>query len=264
MGAGLGGWPWNIRCYELALSGPAPCPSAAPGTSPCSNQRLSDGSARDWNVTRFQPAASRAGAGRSFAGRNIRMFQMRPGDVVLRQSEHRDVPAAYSRAMRTVDIQALFDFTYWADRQILEAAAAIPVGDFVRPVTITYRNLRGTLVHTLDVEMSWRRRLRGEPKEIWDASLSAETYPTVDALADQWARDEAEMRAWLASLSDDDLTASVDLDNDDRFPLWYYLVHIVTHSEQQRRDVQIILTHLGHEPPELEFLYYADSLVEAD
>ena len=120
--------------------------------------------------------------------------------------------------MRTADIQVLFDFTYWADRQILQAAAGIPVADFTRPVSITYRNLQSTLVHTLDVEMSWRRRLRGEPKVIWD------------------------------------------LGDADRFPLWYYLVHIVTHSEQQRRDAQLILRHLGHEPPDLEFLYYADSL----
>ncbi len=166
--------------------------------------------------------------------------------------------------MRTVDISALFDFTYWADRQILHAAAAIPDEDFTRPVAITYRDLRGTLVHTLDVEMSWRRRLRGEPKEIWDASLSVDDYPTADALAEHWARDETEMRAWLATLSDAELSAIQDLGNADRFPLWYYLVHIVTHSEQQRRDAQLILRHLDHEPPDLEFLYYADSLAEAD
>ena len=166
--------------------------------------------------------------------------------------------------MRTVDVQALFDFTYWANQQILQAAAALPTEEFTRPVAITYRNLRGTLVHTLDVEMSWRRRLSGEPKEVWDASLSVDDYPTADVLDDAWARDEAEMRAWLASLTDDDLDVIAELGNADRFPLWYYLVHIVTHSEQQRRDAQIILRHLGHEPPDLEFLYYADSLVLGD
>jgi hypothetical protein len=35
-------------------------------------------------------------------------------------------------------------------------------------------------------------------------------------------------------------------------------------SEQQRRDAQLILRYLGHEPPDLEFLSYADSLAEAD
>jgi uncharacterized damage-inducible protein DinB len=163
--------------------------------------------------------------------------------------------------MRTADIQSLFDFTYWADRRMLQAAAAIPEADFTGPSGSTYRNLRGTLVHTLDVEMSWRRRLRGEPKEIWDASLEVADYPTVAALAAHWARDEAEMRDWLATLTDDDLVAIQDLGNADRFPLWYYLVHVVTHSEQQRRDAQLILRHLGHEPPDLESLYYADSLV---
>jgi len=162
--------------------------------------------------------------------------------------------------MRTVDIEALFDFTYWADRQVLEAASAVPAAAFARPAPIGYRDLRGTLVHTLDVEMSWRRRLRGEPKAIWDSSLADEDYPTVTDLARRWAEDEIEMRAWVHGLTDAELVAIQDLGDGDRFPLWFYLVHIVTHSEQQRRDAQLILRHLGAEPPDLEFLYYADSL----
>ena len=87
----------------------------------------------------FRSTGERTAAGRSFAGWNIRMFQTRQGRLALRQLEHRDVPAdVQSEAMRIVDIQALFDFTYWADRQILGAAAAIPDDEFVRPVTITY------------------------------------------------------------------------------------------------------------------------------
>jgi len=162
--------------------------------------------------------------------------------------------------MRKVDIEALFDFTYWADRMVLAAAAAVSDESFVSPVSATYRDLRGTLVHTLDVEGSWRRRLQGEPKAVWDVSLSVEAYPTIAPLAADWAQDEAEMRAWIGGLDDEALVAIQDLGDGDRFPLWYYLFHIVTHSEQQRRDAQLILRHLGHEPPDLEFLYYADSL----
>jgi uncharacterized damage-inducible protein DinB len=165
--------------------------------------------------------------------------------------------------MRAEDVRALFDFTYWADRQVLAAAAALPDGAFTRPIDFTYRNLQGTLVHTLDVERSWRSRLRGEPKDVWDAALSVDDYPTAAVLQDAWSRDEAEMRSWLGDLTDNDLGAVIDLGNADRFPLWYYLVHIVTHSEQQRRDAQLILEHLGHPPPDLEFLYYADSLAPA-
>lgn len=162
--------------------------------------------------------------------------------------------------MRKRDIVTLLDYTYWADRQILSVAAEVPLEHFTAPSALTFRDLRGTLVHTLGVERSWRLRLRGESRESWDSSLLDDAYPTVAALADHWRQDEAAMRAWLHELDDDQLTRVVDIGTSDAFPLWYYLVHIVTHSAQQRRDAAILLTNLGQPPPELEFLYYADWL----
>jgi len=161
--------------------------------------------------------------------------------------------------MRKRDIVTLFDFSYWASRQLLSAAANGPVEEFTAPATITYRSLRGTLVHTLDVERSWRLRLQGEHPERWETSLTDEDHPTVAALAERWSADESTMRAWLESLTDEDLEAVAHIGTADRFPLWYYLVHIVTHSEQQRRDAAILLAHCGHVAPDTEFLYYADA-----
>ena len=161
--------------------------------------------------------------------------------------------------MRRTDVATLFDFNYWANRQLVDAAASATAEQFVAPPKFTYRGLRGTLVHTLDVEWSWRIRLRGERPDLWDTSLADADYPTAVALAEHWARDEAEMRAWLAGLTDDDLAAIVDLSNSDRFPLWYYLVHIVTHGEQQRRDAALLRRSFGRVVPELEFLDYADT-----
>jgi hypothetical protein len=46
--------------------------------------------------------------------------------------------------------------------------------------------------------------------------------------------------------------------------MWLFLVHIVTHGIEQRRDVATIVTQLGIEVPELEFLWYADSLKPLD
>lgn len=154
----------------------------------------------------------------------------------------------------------MFEFNYWCNRRILAAAERATREELTAPPEFTYRNLRGTLVHTLDVEKSWRLRLRGEPAADWDVSLADDDYPTVASIADHWASDEREMRAWLGGLTDDELVTIVDLGNADRFPLWYYLVHIVTHSEQQRRDAQLLLNAFGHDVPDLEFLYYADSL----
>ena len=160
--------------------------------------------------------------------------------------------------MRRDDLVALFDYSYWANRQILAAAAELPDDRLATQASCTVRNLRDTLVFTLDVERSWRGRLRGEPRERWDTSLRAEDYPTVADLAEHWRRDEAEMQAWLHDLDDAALSSTIDLGPKDRFPLWYFLVHVLTHSAHQRRDAALLLREAGREPPELDFLYYAD------
>jgi uncharacterized damage-inducible protein DinB len=157
------------------------------------------------------------------------------------------------------DLQRLFDYTYWATRQILRSAEELSPEEFVSPTDVTYRNIRGTLVHTLDVERSWRRRLRGEPRETWDVELPDDDFRTVESLAAAWHDDEAEMRTWLDGLDDRTVEGMVDLGPKDRFPLSTFLLHIVTHSAQQRRDAAILLERAGHSPPEIDFLYYADS-----
>jgi uncharacterized damage-inducible protein DinB len=163
-------------------------------------------------------------------------------------------------ALRSSDVRSLLDYTSWANRQILETAGAVPVEAFTAPSEVTWRNLRGTLVHTLDVERSWRARLQGRPREEWDPDLPEEEFPTVESLAARWSAEDEEMRSWLGSLDDDSMAAVVDLGGANRFPLWYFLMHIVTHSAQQRRDATILLTLAGHAPPEIEFLNFADWL----
>lgn len=79
--------------------------------------------------------------------------------------------------MRKPDVLALFDYNYWANWKVVRAAGEMPLEQFTAPTSITWRNVRGTLVHTLE-----------------------------------------------------------------------------------RRDVSILLKNFGHEAPELEFLWYADTL----
>ena len=158
--------------------------------------------------------------------------------------------------MNKAGVLALFDFTYWANRHLLDVAAKLTPEQWAAPSEITDRSLRGTLVHTLDVEWSWRQRLQKRP----EGELIPGSYPTVASLAEHWARDEAEMRAWLATLEDATLASNWDIGDKHLIPLWCYLVHIVTHSQQQRSDAAILLTRAGHSPGNVEFLDYADTL----
>ena len=160
--------------------------------------------------------------------------------------------------MRQSELATLFDFMYWANRRILATAARLTVAQFTLPSVIAGRDLRATLVHTLDTEWSWRIRLQGRPEAEWQKALSVSDYRSVAALSEHWARDEAEMRAWVASLDDEVLARTPD-DPRAHFPLWYYLLHVVTHSQQHRAESAQLLTQLGRSPGDIDFLDYADS-----
>jgi len=166
--------------------------------------------------------------------------------------------------VRADDVRILLRYTSWANRQVLSAAVEAGPETFIAPSSVTYRNLRDTLVHALDVERSWRDRVRGLPREVWDSSLDPTAFDSAEQLAERWADEDRELKAWLSRIDDDAMAATVDLGGRDVFPLWFYLVHVVTHSAEQRRDAAVLLRLAGHPPPDIEFLWYADTLAGTD
>lgn len=159
--------------------------------------------------------------------------------------------------MRTTEATTLFDYLYWARDRVLDSAAELSAHAFISTDTVTTRDLRATLVHELDVQWSWRERLRGADWAEWgeDAELNASDYPTVQAIADHWCRDEADMRAWLASLTDADLDAPPPRD-EDTLPLWHFVMHLVSHGIQQFSEAAVLLTRAGHSPGDIGFLEF--------
>lgn len=130
--------------------------------------------------------------------------------------------------MRIADVTVMFDYLYWVRDRVLAAAAKLSEEAFLSTDTVTSRDLRATLVHELDVEWSWRQRLHPSPAEAFDpdAELRAEDYPTVQALVDHWHRDESEMRAWLGTLTDDELASPPPDERAAETPLWVFLIHM--------------------------------------
>jgi uncharacterized damage-inducible protein DinB len=106
--------------------------------------------------------------------------------------------------MQLVDIVDLFDYMYWVNHRLLTAAARLTKAQFTAHTDVTTRDLRATFVHELDVEWSWRLSLQGRTFAELEAEgeLRPEDYPNLAALRDHWDRDEAEMREWLASMTD--------------------------------------------------------------
>ena len=162
--------------------------------------------------------------------------------------------------MRASDAITFFDHLYWVRDRVLDAAARLPSDGFTSTETVSERDLRATLVHELDVEWSWRERLKGADWDEWgpDAELRAESYPDLESLVEHWRRDEADMRAWLTSLTDADLDAP-PVRNEDRQPLWHYVMHLYSHGLQQFSEAAVLLTRAGASPGDIGFLEFVQA-----
>ena len=160
--------------------------------------------------------------------------------------------------MRRAEIRALFGYLYWIRDRVLAAAAEAGPDAFGSTLPGTSRDLRATLVHELDVESGWRARLRGGN----EIDLDPTAYPTIGAIAEHWQRDEAEMRQWLATLTDEALAAPPPREANQAFPLWYYLVHVVSHGIQELEEAVVLLGPSGRAPSDLGFLDYADTTID--
>ena len=126
--------------------------------------------------------------------------------------------------MTLPDILLLYDYHYWATRRILSARAQATHEQFTVAAPHSFGSLRGTLVHTLDAEYSWRMLLQHNTLETF-REMKDEDFPTL----------EGEKRERVR---------------------WHCLLHVVNHGTHHRSEAAAILTDFGHSPGDLDFAVF--------
>ncbi len=160
--------------------------------------------------------------------------------------------------MNQSDLTALFDYNYWANARVLQAAAKVSTDWFIAPYPLSQGSLRGALVHIYGTELVWRKRCQ---EGISLSALPAEAdFPTLDTLRERWQIEEQAMRAYVAALSDDAVNGRVQYKTTKGVPyenvLWHLLAHVVNHGTQFRAEAAVALTDYGYSPGDLDLLLY--------
>jgi uncharacterized damage-inducible protein DinB len=159
--------------------------------------------------------------------------------------------------MNIKDIHLLYEYNYWANKKIRVASANVTPEQFSASASFPYSGLHGTLLHILDTEWGWRALFQ----KIETASdLLATEYPTLSAIERRWNEEETAMRAYLASLQNDDMESHLRYTTDtgiqrDRI-LWHCLLHVVNHGTQHRSEAAALLTEYGQSPGDLDFTVF--------
>jgi uncharacterized damage-inducible protein DinB len=160
--------------------------------------------------------------------------------------------------MTVKDLERVYDYSYWANRKMFSVLTQLTPEQFTQNVAGSYGSVRNTLVHVLSAEWGWLDRCGGPAR---GPALKAEDYPTVDSLIDRWTTVEAQMRSFLASLTDADLVRSIEfkLHPADRvhvMRLGDLLQHGANHGVHHRGQVALLLRVLGHAPGNFDLLIY--------
>jgi len=159
--------------------------------------------------------------------------------------------------MNIQDIRTLFDYNYWANKQILAICGMVNEEQFDAPATFPYGGLHGTLLHILDAEWGWRMLLQHQDESAPDLNIA--DFPTLTVLHERWEKEEQEMRAYLESLQSEDLDTHIYYTVRDELCdrlLWHCLFHVVNHGSQHRSEAAALLTELGHSPGDLDFVVF--------
>jgi uncharacterized damage-inducible protein DinB len=160
--------------------------------------------------------------------------------------------------MNKNEILTFYDYNYWANARVLNAATRVSSEQFIAPANLSHGSLRGALVHTFGAEVVWRMRCQ---ESISPSAMPSETeFPMVEGLQAHWYEEEQKMRAYLASLTDDQLQQSVKYQTTKGVPfesiLWHLLVHLVNHGTQFRAESGIALTAYRQSPGDLDMLVF--------
>jgi uncharacterized damage-inducible protein DinB len=159
--------------------------------------------------------------------------------------------------MTIEDLEALFDYNYWANQKFFEVLSQLTDAQFIQPVAGSYGSIRNTLVHVLSAEWGWLDRCGGPAR---GPALSASDYPTLASVRARWQQVEEHMRQFLASLSDADLERAVEfsIGNGPKqvMRLGELMHHAAIHGVHHRGQVALLVRSLGYAPGNVDLLLY--------
>jgi uncharacterized damage-inducible protein DinB len=159
--------------------------------------------------------------------------------------------------MNVADIKFIYEYNYWANKKILEAAEKVPEAQFLATAEFPFGGLHNTMLHVVDAEYGWRGFFEFKK---FNEDLKPEDFPTWAALERKFQEEEEAMRAWLGGLTDEDVNAHVTYTNDEGVLrnriLWHCLNHVVNHGTQHRSEAAALLIRYDTSPGDLDFTLY--------
>ena len=154
-------------------------------------------------------------------------------------------------------LNALYDYTYWANRRYLAVAAGLTEEQLHRIQGHSWGDVHGVFVHMMSSEWVWLQRWKGNSPK---AHLNKDDFPTLALVEERAGQVEAEMRAFIGAQTEESLQSAVKYHNFGgetfRVPLWQMLMHVANHETHHRGELAAMFAMMNVAHPEEEVIQY--------
>lgn len=159
--------------------------------------------------------------------------------------------------------RALARYNRWMNDRLYALCAAIPDEERKRDRGAFFRSIHGTLNHILLADRAWLGRFTRDPAvaESRDAEgtaiplmgrLDQELYANFATLRTERAKTDATIEAWVVTLTEERLAASLAYRTTKgapyEHPLWWAVTHFFNHQTHHRGQLTTLLKQLGYDP----------------
>ena len=159
--------------------------------------------------------------------------------------------------MTPEEIRLLYDYNAWANRRSMEAAAALTLEQFTKPMGSSFSSVRDSLAHIYGAEWIWLERFQGRSP----ASLPDPTqFADLASLRERWAEHEPRLLGFVRGVTQADLERVLEYKTLKfgvyRNPLWQSMQHVVNHGTYHRGQVTTLLRQLGTQPILTDLMHF--------
>lgn len=147
----------------------------------------------------------------------------------------------------------------WVTHRLLEAVSRLSDADYRRDVGLFFKSIHGTLNHMLVAEhLLWYARFAkgASPVLALDSEIEPDREHLAQALKGGAANWSQLIASWPAERFDSHLDYLTSKGVPQSLPFAATLAHVFNHATHHRGQITAALTHLGHECPELDMVYF--------
>ena len=153
-------------------------------------------------------------------------------------------------------LRSHIDYTVWADRRLLEAAAGLSASELIRDFGTAVKSVLGTLLHVYGGDLVWIERMNG-------TSLTSRPYneeASLETLGAEWPRVWQRWQQYAAVLTDEMAESPISYSTFKgvpyRTPAWQIILHVVNHGTHHRGQAAGFIRSMGKMPPALDLIEY--------